>query len=130
MNAKLQRWMSKTANYRCEVVYHPGEENVLADHLSRNPAYEQLPITGALVWVEHDNFCLESFADDYSLDEDYAEVYEAACSSQPEAAGEYRVDPTTGLLYKQDKLGVPHDKIQELLRQFHVCWDTKNVGHT
>ncbi|GJZ10252.1 putative reverse transcriptase domain-containing protein [Tanacetum coccineum] len=42
LNKRRHRWLELLSNYDCEIRYHPGKENVVADALSRKKQIKPL----------------------------------------------------------------------------------------
>ncbi|GKD86244.1 putative reverse transcriptase domain-containing protein, partial [Tanacetum coccineum] len=45
LNMRQRRWLELLADYDCEICYHPGKENVVADALSRKKQIKPLRVT-------------------------------------------------------------------------------------
>ncbi|GJR59318.1 putative reverse transcriptase domain-containing protein [Tanacetum coccineum] len=54
LNMRQRRWLELLADYDCEIHYHPGKANVVADALSRKERIKPLPIR-SLVMTIHPN---------------------------------------------------------------------------
>ncbi|GJR73451.1 hypothetical protein Tco_0085816 [Tanacetum coccineum] len=54
LNLRQQRWIKLLSNYDCEIRYHPGKANVVADALSRKERNRPLRVR-ALVMTVHNN---------------------------------------------------------------------------
>ncbi|GJR68080.1 putative reverse transcriptase domain-containing protein [Tanacetum coccineum] len=52
LNMRQRRWLELLADYDCEILYHPGKENVVADALSRKERIKPLQVR-ALVMTLH-----------------------------------------------------------------------------
>ncbi|KAL4017195.1 hypothetical protein IC575_024871 [Cucumis melo] len=49
LNMRQRRWLELVKDYDCEILYHPGKANVVADALSRKVAHSAALITAALL---------------------------------------------------------------------------------
>ncbi|GKF78148.1 putative reverse transcriptase domain-containing protein [Tanacetum coccineum] len=54
LNLRQQRWIELLSNYDCEIRYHPGKANVVADALSRKERDKSLRVR-ALMMTVHNN---------------------------------------------------------------------------
>nr|GEU99253.1 hypothetical protein [Tanacetum cinerariifolium] len=54
LNMRQRRWIELLSDYDCEIQYHPGKENVVADTLSRKERIKPLRVR-ALVMTVHNN---------------------------------------------------------------------------
>ena len=43
LNMRQRRWLDEVKDYDCEILYHPGKANVVADALSRKSAGSSTP---------------------------------------------------------------------------------------
>nr|GEY33616.1 putative reverse transcriptase domain-containing protein [Tanacetum cinerariifolium] len=54
MNLRQQRWIELLSDYDCEIQYHPGKENVVADALSRKERDKPLRVRALMMTVHND----------------------------------------------------------------------------
>ncbi|GJY81068.1 putative reverse transcriptase domain-containing protein [Tanacetum coccineum] len=52
LNMRQRRWLELLADYDCEICYHPGKENVVADALSRKKQIKPLRCRSPVCWAE------------------------------------------------------------------------------
>ena len=53
LNMRQRRWLDVVKDYDCEILYHPGKANVVADALSRRA--ENAPIRGYMYEIDGDD---------------------------------------------------------------------------
>ncbi|GJZ47488.1 putative reverse transcriptase domain-containing protein, partial [Tanacetum coccineum] len=51
LNMRQRRWLELLANYDCEICYHPGKANVVADALSRKKQIKPLQVRALIITV-------------------------------------------------------------------------------
>ena len=51
LNMRQQRWMELLKDYDCEILYHPGKANVVADALSRKERRKPIKVTAMRIEV-------------------------------------------------------------------------------
>ncbi|GJX07889.1 putative reverse transcriptase domain-containing protein [Tanacetum coccineum] len=54
LNLRQQRWIELLSDYDCEIRYHPGKENVVADALSRKERDKPLRVRALMMTVHND----------------------------------------------------------------------------
>ncbi|GKA18258.1 putative reverse transcriptase domain-containing protein, partial [Tanacetum coccineum] len=54
LNLRQQRWIELLSDYDCEIRYHPGKENVVADALSRKERDKPLHVRALMMTVHND----------------------------------------------------------------------------
>ncbi|TYK14194.1 ty3-gypsy retrotransposon protein [Cucumis melo var. makuwa] len=106
LNMKQRRWLELVKDYDCEILYHPGKANVVADALRRKLA--QLTVQSTL---------RQKIIDAQSHDPDLAEKRGLAEAGQ---AVEFSISSDGGLLFER-RLCVPSDSAvkTELLSEAH-----------
>lgn len=131
-DARIQRWMSKLLCYNFDVFHINGNENFIADHMSRNPAHFQsstaISIIGAVNVLLVPDEWFHRFPPAYADDPFFANVYDLLQQGQTndETTQNYSLDTTTTLLYYHDKLCIPHALLQQFLMTQH---DSLEGGH-
>ncbi|QFZ25420.1 putative transposon Ty3-I Gag-Pol polyprotein [Clavispora lusitaniae] len=131
IDPRLQRWMSRILYFRFHMEHHPGTQNVLADHLSRNPAYAPaITALGAIVELDADPSWLDSFRGAYATDPFFGPPYARLTdsSTSPVSDDHYRFDPVTELLYYDDRLCVPRAVLEQFLFQTHAAVSAGHPG--
>ncbi|GKD05408.1 putative reverse transcriptase domain-containing protein, partial [Tanacetum coccineum] len=51
LNMRQRRWLELLADYDCEIRYHPGKENVMADTLSRKKRIKPLRVRSLVMTI-------------------------------------------------------------------------------
>lgn len=132
LQPKHQRWLTELCRYVCDILYHPGEENVLADCYSRNPLYDQpspakvgavLNVTIAEDWYSS---MRDAYKDDAHFGEIYASLLLLLLPEEDDVTSPYLINPDNGLLYKDNRICVPTSKVPELLAELHL---SVTAGH-
>nr|GEX03991.1 putative reverse transcriptase domain-containing protein [Tanacetum cinerariifolium] len=54
LNMRQQRWIELLSNYDCEIWYHPGKANVVADALSRKERIKPLRVRALMMTIPND----------------------------------------------------------------------------
>nr|GEU96112.1 putative reverse transcriptase domain-containing protein [Tanacetum cinerariifolium] len=54
LNLRQQRWIELLSNYNCEIWYHPGKANVVADALSRKKKDKPLHVRALMMTIHND----------------------------------------------------------------------------
>ncbi|GKB77792.1 putative reverse transcriptase domain-containing protein, partial [Tanacetum coccineum] len=54
LNLRQQRWIELLSDYNCEIWYHPGKANVVADALSRKERIKPLCVQALVMTVHND----------------------------------------------------------------------------
>lgn len=121
LDPKLQRWISSLFHYKFQMFYQEGASNVLADHLSRNPAFQPLPpsTAGASIELSLNDDWLKLFKDAYLADPTFSSLYEQCCQSQAQVP-DYHLLADGNLLYYQSKLCIPQRVLPDFLWHTHM----------
>ena len=126
LDPRLQRWMLQILHYNFQILFQPGEDNLLADHLSRNPALNPQGLTpvGAVMNLGLDSLWADLFQGAYPGDATFGPVYtflseNGLSTSDTYPAYEFQSD--TGLLYHDSKLCIPHSMLPDFLYQTHCA---------
>ncbi|GKF00259.1 putative reverse transcriptase domain-containing protein [Tanacetum coccineum] len=54
LNMRQRRWIKLLSDYDCEIYYHPGKANVVADALSRKERIKPLRVRALMMTVHND----------------------------------------------------------------------------
>ncbi|KAL4026010.1 hypothetical protein IC575_014417 [Cucumis melo] len=110
LNMRQRRWLELVKDYDCEILYHPGKENVVADAISRNPTLRQKII-------------------DAQSNDPY--LVEKRCLAEVGKAVEFSISSDGGLLFER-RLCVPSDSAvkTELLSEAHSSPFSMHPGST
>ncbi|KAD2805188.1 hypothetical protein E3N88_38565 [Mikania micrantha] len=54
LNMRQRRWIELLKDYDCEILYHPGKANVVADALSRKEEHEPIRVTAMKIVISSD----------------------------------------------------------------------------
>nr|GEV88427.1 putative reverse transcriptase domain-containing protein [Tanacetum cinerariifolium] len=54
LNLRQWRWIELISDYDCEILYHPGKANVVADTLSRKERIKPLPVRALMMTIHND----------------------------------------------------------------------------
>ena len=52
LNMRQRKWLDVVKDYDCEIFYHPGKANVVADALSRKSVGSSIPVTCMRIVVD------------------------------------------------------------------------------
>ena len=148
LSPNIQRWMLKILHYNFDLSYIPGAENVLADHLSRNPAHDTPPLptittAGAAVSIPSTTIhatptpaspstisthlhltppsaWFTDFRQAYAADPVFGPIYHQLTSSSIDSpSSDYAIKPPQQLLYRHHRLCIPQAHVSAFLHHTH-----------
>ncbi|GJT21233.1 putative reverse transcriptase domain-containing protein [Tanacetum coccineum] len=99
LNMRQLRWIELFSDYDCEIRYHPGKANVVADALSRKERVKPKRVRAM-------NMILQSSNKEYGYWSDHKEAVECVCSIA-ERLDEMMEQRSDGTFYNLDRIWVP-----------------------
>ncbi|KAJ9552733.1 hypothetical protein OSB04_016778 [Centaurea solstitialis] len=126
MNMRQWRWLDVVKDYDCEILYHPGKANVVADALSRKTAHAPL-------WIAHLKMAVtNSFLDLIRRTQEEASLSENQNKERVRGQLPLMVRDSRGLLTMYDRVWVPlaGGARQTLLEEAHKSKFSIHPGAT
>ncbi|KAJ9553199.1 hypothetical protein OSB04_017244 [Centaurea solstitialis] len=126
LNMRQRRWLDVVKDYDCEILYHPGEANVVADALSRKTAHTSLRISHLKMAVT------TSFLDLVRQAQEEAGQNENQNKERVRGQLPLMVRDSRGLLTRHTRVWVPHagGARQTLLEEAHKSRFSIHPGAT
>ncbi|TYK03797.1 pol protein [Cucumis melo var. makuwa] len=128
LNMRQRRWLELVKDYDCEILYHPGKANVVADALSRKVAHSAALITKQAPLLR-DFERAEIAVSVGELNDAY--LVEKRCLVETGQSEDFSISSDDGLTF-EGRLYVPEDSAvkTELLTEAHSSPFTMHPGST